>query len=54
MAQQHLEAIPIPINEYVPDVPAAWKKIIMKVLAKNLLHAIAPLINLDAFCSNSA
>ncbi len=34
MAQLHLEAKPIPINEYVPDVPAALEEIIMKVLAK--------------------
>jgi eukaryotic-like serine/threonine-protein kinase len=34
LAHLHLKAKPIPIDEYVPDVPAALEEIIMKVLAK--------------------
>lgn len=34
MARMHINAEPIPINEYVPDVPAALQEIVMKVLSK--------------------
>jgi serine/threonine-protein kinase len=34
LARLHIEAQPIPINEYVPDVPSTLEEIVMKVLAK--------------------
>jgi serine/threonine-protein kinase len=34
LARLHLHAQPIPISEYVPDVPAALEEIVMKVLSK--------------------
>ncbi|HEY6072828.1 MAG TPA: hypothetical protein VIV15_05380, partial [Anaerolineales bacterium] len=30
----HIEAEPVPLNEYVPDLPAALEEIVMKVLSK--------------------
>lgn len=34
LARLHLHAQPIPIHEYVPDVPGALEEIVMKVLSK--------------------
>jgi serine/threonine protein kinase len=34
LARLHIEADPIPINEYVPDVPDTLEEIVMKVLSK--------------------
>jgi serine/threonine-protein kinase len=34
MARLHISARPLPISEYVPDVPLALEEIIMKVLSK--------------------
>lgn len=34
LARLHLSARPIPIREYIPDIPAALEEIIMKVLSK--------------------
>ncbi|MFN8462183.1 MAG: protein kinase [Anaerolineales bacterium] len=34
LARMHLEDQPIPISEYVPDVPPALEQIVMKVLSK--------------------
>ncbi|MCC6567646.1 MAG: serine/threonine protein kinase, partial [Anaerolineales bacterium] len=34
LARMHLEEQPIPINEYVPDIPPALEEIVMKVLSK--------------------
>jgi len=34
LARLHIEAEPIPIREYVPDIPSALEEIVMKVLAK--------------------
>lgn len=34
MARLHVNAKPIPISEYVPDIPTALEEIIMKVLSK--------------------
>jgi len=34
MARLHINAQPIPINEYVPDIPTALEEIVMKVLSK--------------------
>ncbi|MEW6404385.1 MAG: protein kinase [Chloroflexota bacterium] len=34
MARMHINARPIPISEYVPDVPPALEEIVMKVLSK--------------------
>lgn len=34
LARLHMEATPIPIHEYVPDIPAPLEEIIMKVLSK--------------------
>jgi len=34
LARLHIEAQPIPINEYVPDVPSTLEEIVMKVLSK--------------------
>lgn len=34
LARLHMEATPIPIREYVPDIPAPLEEIIMKVLSK--------------------
>jgi serine/threonine-protein kinase len=34
LARLHIEAEPIPINQYVPDVPATLEEIVMKVLSK--------------------
>ena len=34
LARMHLEEQPIPISEYIPDVPPALEQIVMKVLAK--------------------
>lgn len=34
MARLHLEANPIPLHEYVPDIPPSLEEIIMKVLSK--------------------
>jgi serine/threonine protein kinase len=34
LARLHVNAQPIPIHEYVPDIPAALEEIIMKVLSK--------------------
>ncbi len=34
MARLHINAHPIPISEYVPDIPPALEEIIMKVLSK--------------------
>jgi serine/threonine protein kinase len=34
MARLHINAEPIPLNEYVPDVPSALQEIVMKVLSK--------------------
>jgi serine/threonine-protein kinase len=34
LARLHISARPIPIREYIPDIPAALEEIIMKVLSK--------------------
>lgn len=34
LARLHIEAEPIPIREYVPDIPSALEEIVMKVLSK--------------------
>jgi serine/threonine-protein kinase len=34
LARLHIKAAPIPIHEYVPDIPSALEEIIMKVLSK--------------------
>ena len=34
LSRLHINAQPIPINEYVPDVPTALEEIVMKVLSK--------------------
>ena len=34
LARMHLEEQPIPISEYVPDIPPALEEIVMKVLSK--------------------
>lgn len=34
LALLHLQADPIPLSEYVPDIPAALEQIVMKVLSK--------------------
>jgi eukaryotic-like serine/threonine-protein kinase len=34
MARLHISARPLPISEYVPDVPSALEEIVMKVLSK--------------------
>src|SRR5512143_2764799 len=34
LARMHIEAEPIPISEYVPDVPLPLEEIVMKVLSK--------------------
>jgi serine/threonine protein kinase len=34
LARMHIEATPIPIREYLPDIPPALEQIIMKVLSK--------------------
>jgi len=34
LARLHIEADPIPIREYVPDIPSALEEIVMKVLSK--------------------
>ena len=34
LARLHLEMQPVPISEYIPDVPPALEQIVMKVLAK--------------------
>ena len=34
LARMHLEEMPIPISEYIPDVPPALEQIVMKVLSK--------------------
>ncbi len=34
LARMHLNSIPIPIGEYVPDVPQSLEEIVMKVLSK--------------------
>jgi len=34
LARMHLEDHPIPINEYIPDIPPALEQIVMKVLSK--------------------
>jgi len=34
LARMHLEDRPIPVSEYVPDVPPALEQIVMKVLSK--------------------
>jgi serine/threonine-protein kinase len=34
LARMHLEGVPIPLNEFLPDVPATLEQIIMKVLSK--------------------
>lgn len=34
LARMHLEEQPIPISEYIPDVPPALEEIVMKVLSK--------------------
>ena len=34
LAHLHIEADPIPIREYVPDIPSALEEIVMKVLSK--------------------
>jgi serine/threonine-protein kinase len=34
LARMHLEDQPIPVSEYIPDIPPALEQIVMKVLAK--------------------
>lgn len=34
LARMHLEQYPIPLREYVPDIPAALEEIVLKVLSK--------------------
>src|SRR5512134_2905022 len=34
MARLHITARPLPLNEYVPDIPSALEEIVMKVLSK--------------------
>ncbi len=34
LARLHISARPIPISEYIPDIPSALEEIVMKVLAK--------------------
>lgn len=34
LARLHIEAVPIPIREYVPDIPSALEEIVIKVLSK--------------------